>query len=158
MLDPTAKKGSCAESSFDLEEKKFQKNRSKNQNDWIGCLALDQAQDWLVCGGGNKQLTVWHLPSLFVISSIPTTSPSLSVALDEDLIIAVGQEKDISYFRRNGNLQTKFSSSSSSLFSVVVQNYDATSSNSKVLVASGSSPYIDVISNSSQKSFSCCTY
>jgi hypothetical protein len=47
-------------------------------------MALDSSDNWMVAGGGQRFLTLWHLPSLTPMAYMPTQSIPQAVCFTQD--------------------------------------------------------------------------
>jgi len=108
---------------------------------WVSSLALDRSEAWLVCGGGAKELAQYHLPSLTKSWAVATTGYIQALNFIDNNIACVGNEDFVYHYSFGGELTKKVRTSSPSLFSVT-ENQN--SIKNKILVATGSSPKIDV--------------
>jgi len=108
---------------------------------WVASVAVDPSETWLVCGGGAKDLSQFHLPSLTKSWGVPTSGFVQSLCFVENNIACVGNENFVYHYTFSGELTKKVRASSPSLFSVAVNR---NSLKNKILVASGASPKIDV--------------
>ncbi|PRD24037.1 UNVERIFIED_CONTAM: thoc6 [Trichonephila clavipes] len=116
---------------------------------WIGCVALDSSDEWLVCGGAPN-LCVWHLRSL--APSTQFLKPQVTtnvVCFHDDMIISGGSESFINHWSLDGKLQIEVPSSSSSVFCLGIN-----SSSQRILAAGGSSYKIDLCTDFRYKNFS----
>lgn len=120
-----------------------------NLGKWIGCLALDGGDDWMVCGGGPA-LSLWHLRSWSCTSVFTPAAATHCAAFHEDLILSGGSEADIHKWSYNGDLRSKVPSSSTSIYSLA---FSESSNQKQILAAAGSSPYIDICTNLKYRDF-----
>jgi hypothetical protein len=149
---------------------------------FVSCVAADESESWVVCGGGadgqrgkvTGQLSTWYLPSRSMTSSIQCPAAVQDVKLHEDEIVSVGSEPVIRHWsRHSGELRTLTRSTPPSIFagetSSILPSFHpsidaptATHPHStahlplailvninpveeyQVLVAAGSSPYVDL--------------
>jgi len=112
----------------------------RQSNNWISCLDIDSSSDWLICGSGNKLLSLWYLPTANVVAYMPMASAVQNVIFWDDSIISVGNEEHIYYWKTTGALRMRVATNSKSLFSVAIYE----SVKSRVLVAAGTPPLINV--------------
>ncbi|GFT77442.1 THO complex subunit 6 homolog [Nephila pilipes] len=133
-----------------LEPHKHQLANRPEFGKWIGCVALDSSDEWLVCGGAPN-LCMWHLRSL--APSTQFLKPQMTsnvVCFREDMIISGGSESYINHWSLDGKLRSEVPSSSSSVFCL---GYN-TSSSQQILAAGGSSYKIDLCTDFRYKNFS----
>ncbi|XP_060064727.1 THO complex subunit 6 homolog [Ylistrum balloti] len=118
---------------------------------WLGCVAMETGDDWLVCGGGPK-MSLWHLRSLEATTVFDTPAVcQKTVMFYEDTIISAGSEPYVNHWYINGDQKSRIPCTPTNVFSVVVN----TALNShKVLCTAGNSPKIDVCTNFGYKAFS----
>ncbi|CAL1283171.1 unnamed protein product [Larinioides sclopetarius] len=135
-----------------LEPHKHQIANRPEFGKWIGCLALDSSDDWLVCGGG-PHLCVWHLRSLAPSTQLlkPQVTSNV-VAFHEDMIISGGSEPFVSHWSLDGKLQTEVPTSASNVFCLGINS----SPTQQVLATGGSSYKIDLCTDFRYKDFSLC--
>lgn len=118
---------------------------------WISCVAVDDTEQWLVCGGG-PHLSCWHLGSSTVTSVLTTpNSCQLSALFHEDKILSGGTEPKVYHWSVNGEKKAEIPASPKSIYSLVV---NTNSSRNKVLSIAGESPNIDVCTNFNYQAFS----
>ncbi|GFY54497.1 THO complex subunit 6 homolog [Trichonephila inaurata madagascariensis] len=133
-----------------LEPHKHQIASRPEFGKWIGCVALDSSDEWLVCGGAPN-LCVWHLRSL--APSTQFLKPQVTtnvVCFYDDMIISGGSESFINHWSLDGKLQIEVPSSSSSVFCLGINS----SSSQRILAAGGSSYKIDLCTDFRYKNFS----
>lgn len=116
---------------------------------WIGCVAVDESGDWLVCGGGPS-LSVWHLRSMACTSILKTASAQQAAIFHDDLILSAGPEPTVFHWQLNGDPKSQVPCTPNSVFTIQVNEKSPTK---KVLVVGGSSADIDVSTNFSYKAF-----
>ena len=118
---------------------------------WLGCVAIDAADDWLVCGGGPR-MSLWHLRSLSSTTVFDTPGACQQhVQFHEDLIISGGSRPVVNHWFINGDLKAQIPCSPSSVYSIAV---NAASHSHQVLTVAGSSNKVDVSTNHGYKAFS----
>ncbi|XP_054725072.1 LOW QUALITY PROTEIN: THO complex subunit 6 homolog [Uloborus diversus] len=117
---------------------------------WIGCLAFDSSDDWLVCGGAPT-LCVWHLRSLAPSTQLlkPRVTSSV-VHFYDDIIISGGSEPCINHWSLDGNLQIEVPTSATNIYSIGINS----SLTQQILSAAGSSCKIDVCTDFRYRDFS----
>ncbi|CAH3143601.1 unnamed protein product [Porites lobata] len=110
---------------------------------WIGCVSVDESQDWLVCGGGPS-LSVWHLRSMACTAVLRTESCQQTALFHNDLILSAGSEPHVFHWQINGDPKTHVPCTPKSVFALQVNDK---SPKNKVLAVGGSSADIDVFTN-----------
>ncbi|XP_077996115.1 THO complex subunit 6 homolog [Glandiceps talaboti] len=122
-----------------------------NQGKWIGCLAVDPSDDWLVCGGGPS-LTSWHMRSLSPTIVFPTPDVCHHrVMFYEDMIISGGSSPYIYHWNINGDMKSQIPCTPSCVYDIAINTHNE---NYKVLGACGSSHKVDIFTNFGYKAFS----
>lgn len=117
---------------------------------WIGCVAYDVSDDWLVCGGAPT-LCVWHIRSLSPCTQLLKPNATSSVVhFYDDIIISAGSESCINHWSLDGNLQIEVPASASNILSIGI----ASNPSLQVLSAAGTSYKIDVCTDFRYKDFS----
>ncbi|XP_074642429.1 THO complex subunit 6 homolog [Tubulanus polymorphus] len=141
------------EAAHVIEPYKTERCNRPHLGKWIGCIAMDSADDWMVCGGGPN-LSLWYMRSL-----APTTVFTGSnachqfVKFHEDTIISGGNENLVTHWNISGTLKSQVPCSSNSVYKVCVNDK---SDSCKVLSVSGNSANIDIFTNFGYKAFSLC--
>lgn len=121
-------------------------------NNWVSCVALDEYDTWMVCGGGTHFLSLWHLPSLTSSTVMPTGGTPQAALFNDNEIVSVGNESKVYHWgKTNGILRSTAESKSSSLFSVA---YNKEPVHLQVLAVSGNSPNVDIYTSLGNRSFS----
>lgn len=124
--------------------------RRPNFGKWIGCIAIDGNDDWMVCGGGPC-LSMWHLRSLACNVTFPIPNSSQSCVLfHEDLVIAAGSEPFVYRWSFNGQQEGEMPTTPFSMYSLI----QYCEREKKVLSIAGSGTVIDVSTNFKYKDFS----
>jgi len=116
--------------------------KSTSRRSWIGCMAVDDSQSWMVCGGGQHCLFLYHLASLSVTATMPTAGTPQAVAFDSDRIISAGNEKYIYQWSKAGKYKGRAESSSSSVFSISPLKFKKSTDN--ILAITGNNPKVDL--------------
>lgn len=120
-----------------------------NFGKWIGCIAVDGNEDWMVCGGGPT-LSLWHLRSVSCNVTFPTPKSSQTcVMLHEDVVVSAGTESNVYRWSFNGIEEARIMTTPFSIYSLLHQN----TTEASVLCVAGSSTTIDVCSNLKYKDF-----
>ncbi|KAK3726628.1 hypothetical protein QZH41_012280, partial [Actinostola sp. cb2023] len=89
---------------------------------WIGCVALDSNEEWMVCGGGPR-LSVWHLRSLTCTGVLDTPNSSQQNALfHEDTIITSGTEPSVFHWQVNGELRSQIPCTASCAYAMRINS------------------------------------
>lgn len=132
-----------------IEPNSLQMAARQSLGKWIGCLAVDPAEDWMVCGGASH-LSLWHLQSKTATTVFPTphSCPQV-VRFEDDYILSAGTEPSVFKWSINGELRTAFPCTSKSVFSLCVNE-----GVNKLLAISGHSYHVDVSTNFDYKAFS----
>lgn len=118
---------------------------------WIGCVAVDKADDWMVCGGGPA-LCLWHLRSLSPTTVFATPNTGVNFAMfHDDAIISSGGEPFVSHWSVNGDKRAYVPCSPTSVYHVAINDK---SDSHRVLCIAGNCHKIDVCANFNYKAFS----
>jgi len=116
---------------------------------WISCIAVDESEDWMICGGA-AHLSAWHLQSktATAVFHTPESCPQV-VAFEDDYVLSGGTEPHIFKWSINGELRTKFPVTPKSIYSL------AKNENTNRLLAIGGNSYqVDISTNFDYKAFS----
>jgi len=118
---------------------------------YLRCVAVDKADDWMVCGGGPS-LSLWHLRSLSATTVFDTPGVRINHAMfHEDSIISGGTEAFVQHWALNGEKRAHVPCSPTNVFSVAVNNK---SDGFKVLSIAGNCHKVDICTNFGYKAFS----
>jgi len=134
----------------------FEPNKKKavkrpELGNWISCVAVDGAEQWLVCGGA-PYLSCWHIPSSTMTSVLQTpNSCSLTAIFHEGKILTAGSEPTLFHWTMNGDKEAEIPVSPESVYSLAVNK---NSKSNKVLSIAGFSLSIDVCTNFNYRAFS----
>ncbi|XP_070571910.1 THO complex subunit 6 homolog isoform X2 [Ptychodera flava] len=134
-----------------IEPYKSEECSRPNLGKWIGCVAVDPSDDWLICGGGPS-LTSWHMRSLSptAVFSTPNICQQ-SVLFHEDMVISGGTSAHIYHWNINGDLRSSIPCTQSCVYDIGINTH---SENYKVLAACGSSYKVDIFTNFGYRAFS----
>ncbi|XP_028395249.1 THO complex subunit 6 homolog isoform X2 [Dendronephthya gigantea] len=124
--------------------------RRSSLGKWIGCLALNEEQEWMVCGGGPR-LSLWHLSSYTCTNIMDTPGSCQQAAVfHKDLILTGGTKPEIYHWQTNGDLKTKVPSTATTIYSLAINHL----SGHKVLVVAGNCSSVDLFTNFGYKALS----
>ncbi|KAM9956097.1 hypothetical protein ACTFIW_005953 [Dictyostelium discoideum] len=120
-----------------------------NFNQWCGPLDLDETGNWLAVGGST--LSLWYLGKLnTMVSQLPVDESTYSIVFDKEKIITCGSAGYINYFALDGRPLMRVPSSSKILYSLSFNHHKR----NQVLVAGGTSPFINTFINQENIAFS----
>jgi len=116
---------------------------------WISCIAVDNSEDWLVCGGASH-LSLWHLESktATTVFHTPHSCPQV-VRFEDDYLLSAGTEPNVFKWAINGELRSSFPCTPKSVFSLCVSE-----GSNRLLAISGHSYHVDISTNFDYKAFS----
>eukprot|EP00794_Sanderia_malayensis_P008935 gene8936-9888_t len=127
-----------------LEPSKHEEAKRPSVGHWISCAAVDDAEQWMVCGGG-PYLSCWHLASSTLTTVLKTHSACpTSVLFHDDKILSGGSEPKLYHWSVNGEKRAEIPVVPKSIYSLAV---NANSSLNKVLAIAGESRSINVLRN-----------
>ncbi|KAG8187668.1 hypothetical protein JTE90_005520 [Oedothorax gibbosus] len=133
-----------------LEPYKHQLANRPELGKWVGCVALDSTDEWLVCGGAPN-LCVWHVRSLAPTTQLLKPQVTSTVALfHDDMVVSGGSEPCLNHWSLSGKLEFEVPTSASSVFCMDI----SASPTQKVLAVGGSSYKIDLCTDFRYKDFS----
>jgi len=116
---------------------------------YITCLAIDPDDNWLVCGGGDRQLLVYHLQSATCTAAMPTAGfPQAVVFNAQGEVVSGGSQGYLHVWSTGGELKSRAATTSTSVFSV------ATDPTSKIMAAGGTGGIVDIFIEPSSRAFS----
>eukprot|EP00795_Rhopilema_esculentum_P009509 gene9509-17247_t len=134
-----------------VEPNKNEDAKRPDVGSWISCVAVDHAEQWLVCGGG-PHLSCWHIPSSTLTAVLPTqNSCPLTAIYHEEKILSGGTEPIVFQWSVNGDERTELPVSPSSVYSLAIND---NSQSNKVLSIAGNSTDINVCTNFHYEAFS----
>mmetsp|Transcript_35315 Transcript_35315/g.67517 ORF Transcript_35315/g.67517 Transcript_35315/m.67517 type:complete len:383 (-) Transcript_35315:548-1696(-) len=96
------------------------KGGSNKRSPWVGCVALDEHENWLACGCGGQSITVWNLVAQVATARIKTSSPPQALVIAGDQIIAAGAESRIHQWTLSGELTQSINCKPASVFTLLV--------------------------------------
>jgi len=118
---------------------------------WVGCVAVDKSDDWMVCGGAPS-LSLWHIRSSAATTVFPTPNITINHAMfHNDSIISGGSEAYVDHWSISGERRSHVPCSPTNVFSVTINNK---SDNLRVLTIAGNCHKVDVCTNFGYKAFS----
>jgi len=85
---------------------------------WISSIAIDDNQNWMAIGGGACYATLWYIPQMTMMAVMPTSATINDICITNDQIVTVGNERNITFWERDGRFRTRVSSDITALFSV----------------------------------------
>jgi len=93
---------------------------------WCSCLAIDDSQNWLAAGWGNRFLCTIELNTLTCLACLPVTAPPQAVCfqpgVDSQGVLSVGAETALYNWCITGELQTRATVSCASAFALAARN------------------------------------
>ena len=93
---------------IDVFEGKESKN-NKASGKWVGCLEIDEKENWILTGGGDNYLGVWHSSSATLISSLATEyNITTATFYDSTSLIVGGNSRNISKMSIDGTNTASF--------------------------------------------------
>uniref|UniRef100_A0A1E1X3F5 Uncharacterized protein n=1 Tax=Amblyomma aureolatum TaxID=187763 RepID=A0A1E1X3F5_9ACAR len=135
---------------FHIEPFKHEELQRPRFGKWIGCVALEAGDEWLVCGGGPS-LCIWHIPMCSPATRLVDLARPAHVAhFYDDMVVAGGGEPNLYHWTFSGDLKAKIETSASSLYSVAFHLGPP----QKGLCVAGSSYKIEVCTNFLYRDFS----
>jgi len=128
--------------------------RKSSSKRWISCIAVDESQSWMACGGGQHCLYLYHLASMSITATLPTAGTPQAVVFDGDRIVSVGNERFLYQWGKSGKYKGRTETHSSSLFSLSVSHKPKSGQGENVLVVAGNTPKVDLFFGESSFPFS----
>ncbi|XP_022647960.1 THO complex subunit 6 homolog [Varroa jacobsoni] len=103
-----------------VDVKKFEKLRSRSGASWVGAVALDRSEEWLLVSGG-------HLPAVLHTKSMSPTivfgdvdNDCYVATFSNDLITVAGEGGKVHHYTLSGELRAAVPSSSAAVYSVAM--------------------------------------
>ncbi|ESO95484.1 hypothetical protein LOTGIDRAFT_178363 [Lottia gigantea] len=142
---------SCHEPIHTLEPYKSQECNRPEFGKWVGCVDLDQSEDWLICGGGPR-LSTWHMRSLSPTAIFDTPASCQNfVMYHEETVISGGSKPLVNHWFVNGDIKSQVPCTPTSTYNISI---NTVSDSTRVLSVAGNSYKIDVCTNFGYKAFS----
>jgi len=125
--------------------------RHKAARKWVNTLALNDGEDWLLCGGGAL-VSLWHLKSNTKTTTFKTAEhfQVASVGFTKQGVRAVGNSRLLHTWAMNGDEQNQVDISPPIAYSVVT-NIPACGVTSEATVVAGQGPKLDIIAKLGHK-------
>jgi WD40 repeat protein len=134
-----------------MQQTKQLRSIKQRRNDWVSCMDVAASGEYIVCGGGSKFLSLWHLQSASVTATLPTASTPQDVCFtSNNTIMSVGNDPCVYHWNQTtGQMLARLkTSSASSLFSITA------APRTGLAYATGNSRNIEVLSAALLPSFS----
>ena len=113
---------------------------------WCGCVAVDDAETWLVAGWGDGFLCSIDLNTNACVACMPTAAAPLAVCFEPGSdfhLVSVGAEPGLYRWALTGELETRATCSSPSALGLAVSRR---SDGAKTIAVGGSSGTVDIFS------------
>lgn len=120
---------------------------------WCGCVAVDEAETWLVAGWSDAFLCSLDLNTRACIACMPTAAAPLAAAFEpasDFHIVSVGAESGLYHWRLTGELETRATCSSPTALGLAISkpaDGDAT------IAVGGSAGTVDIFTDQSHRAF-----
>lgn len=85
---------------------------------YISCLAVDPTSEYLVCGGGARILSLWHLTADKVLSTMPTAGNPQTVLFYKQGLLSAGNDRFVYQWEREGKMVTRTKTNAPSVFTI----------------------------------------
>ncbi|KAK6625090.1 hypothetical protein RUM43_005381 [Polyplax serrata] len=122
-----------------IEPHKESSLRRPNMGKWVGCVNVQK--DWLCCGGGPKP-GLWHIGTKQLTTSFNVVNKEIHTCKMHEERMLIGTGDKLTQFTLQGDPICSISSSSSTIYSLVVQH-----NQNDLMVFAGSSANIDFCTN-----------
>jgi THO complex subunit 6 len=123
---------------------------------WCGCVAVDEAENWLVAGWGDGFLCSIDLNTYAAVACMPTAAPPLAARFEPSSdfhFVSVGAESGLYRWRLTGELETRATCSSPSALGLAAS---ARPGGAKAIAVGGSAGTVDVFEDTSHRAFTLC--
>lgn len=115
---------------------------------WVSCLAVDDADSWLVAGGGGRALVTWHMQSGTCAAVMPTVStPQVAVFNHSGEVVMGGNEPWLYTWATSGALLCRAASTNSSVFTATSDRVN------KLVACGGTGGTLDIYVTPTSRSF-----
>lgn len=121
---------------------------------WCGCVAVDDAETWLVAGWGDGFLCSIELNSCAVVACMPTAAAPLACCFEPGSdfhLVSVGAEPGLYHWRLTGELETRATCSSPSALGLAIGR--RRSDDTRVIAVGGSEGTVDMFQETSHRAF-----
>ena len=108
-------------------------------------------------GAEQGHVSLWHLPSRTMTASASTVAPLQDAVFHEDELLTVGAESVVRHWGRHSlQCRSRIMASPPSCFSLAINRAPAAAKAAaqQILTVAGSSPFVDVFANFSNRAFS----
>ena len=124
-----------------------------DQEKYVTCLAVDPDDNWLIFGGGSRQLLAYHMQSGICMAAMPTAGvPQAAMFNKQGQVVAAGNQGFLHVWTTGGELKTRAATSSTSVFAIAI---DPTSS---IVATGGSGGGVDLFINACSAACTLSTY
>ena len=120
---------------------------------WCGCVAVDDAETWLVAGWGDAFLCSIDLNTNACVACMPTAAAPLAVCFEPGSdfhLVSVGAEPGLYRWTLTGELETRATCSSPSALGLAVSKRPG---GTKAIAVGGSQGTVDVFADTSHRAF-----
>ena len=118
---------------------------------WCGCVAVDEAETWLVAGWGDGFLCSLDLNTRAVVACMPTAAAPLAAAFEPGSdfhIISIGAECGLYHWRITGELETRATCSSPTALGLAISH---PSGGARTIAVGGSAGTVDIFRETSHR-------
>ncbi len=120
---------------------------------WCGCVAVDEAETWLVAGWGDGFLATVELNTLASVACMPTSAaPTAACFLpgSDFNVVSIGSESALYSWRLTGELETRAACSSPTALGLSVNQLRG---GAQVVAVGGSAGTVDIFTDTSHRAF-----
>lgn len=120
---------------------------------FISCVALDDEENWMVCGGGPR-LAMWHLRSMKPMSLAELEDDKFvpnTCRIYQNQILSGGSSRQLYIHTFENKLKTEINTTINCVYDISI---NVAAKANKIMCVAGSGPYIDICSNFAYKATS----
>ena len=106
---------------IDVWRAKEGKSGGHGSGAWVGCVALDKAENWAAMGCGGGCITMWSFAAGACASRVPTAAPPQALRLTGQHVMAAGAEPAVYRWNLAGEQISRQPCTPKSVFALDVQ-------------------------------------
>ena len=106
IFDVRSEKATSVIDPWRAEEARSRGGGAAGGGSWVGCVALDEAENWLGMGCGGGCVTMWSFAAGACVSRFTASAPLQSLRLRGDNVVAAGAEPAVYRWNLAGRLMS----------------------------------------------------
>ena len=118
IFDVRSEKATSVIDPWRAEEARSRGGGAAGGGSWVGCVALDEAENWLGMGCGGGCVTMWSFAAGACVSRFTASAPLQSLRLRGDNVVAAGAEPAVYRWNLAGRLMSRQPCTPKSVFAL----------------------------------------